>query len=63
VDIWDASTGMNKLNTTMEITASQGIELIEDQSLQEKGKLLLHDGHIFIYRSGNIYTIQGQRLQ
>lgn len=65
VDIWDASTGMNKLNATMEITASQGIELIDDPSLQEKerGKLLLHDGHIFIYRSGNIYTIQGQRLQ
>ena len=59
VGTWDATTGMNKLNTTMEITGSTAID--QKQTAPQVDKIL-RDGQLMIRKNGKLYTVQGAEL-
>ena len=59
VGTWDATTGMNKLNTTMEITGSTAIN--QKQTAPQVDKIL-RDGQLMIRKNGKLYTVQGTEL-
>lgn len=58
---WDATTGMNRLNASVTITAGegQGIDPTKTASPVDK---ILRDGQLLIRKNGKIYTVQGTAL-
>ena len=59
VDIWDAETGMNRLNATIQISGSTAIEQTITAPQVDK---ILRDGQLLIRKNGKRYTVQGTEL-
>ena len=60
-DVWDANTGMNSLNASVEITAAQGLSSAKDDP--EAGSKAICDGRLLIRRGERTYTASGQEIK
>lgn len=62
VGTWDATTGMNRLNASVTVTAAigEGIQHVEEPIRVTK---MLRDGQVLIQRGEHIYNTQGQRVE
>ena len=59
VGTWDATTGMNSLNATIQISGSTAID--QKQTAPQVDKIL-RDGQLLIRKNGKLYTVQGTEL-
>lgn len=60
VGTWDESTGMNKLNATIEIT--EPTTALNPSKTASQVDKILQDGRILIRKNGRVYTMQGQKI-
>lgn len=63
VGTWDAATGMNSLQATIQITDSgtEGMEDVQRSNVQRTK--LFRNGQLFIRHGNALFTSQGQRIQ
>ena len=59
VGTWDATTGMNRLNATIQISGTTAID--QKQTAPQVDKIL-RDGQLMIRKNGKLYTVQGTEL-
>ena len=64
VGTWDAETGMNSLNASIQVTDSTtDLEVIRPRMTEIRGQKILKDGQLLIRKDGAYYTIVGGKVQ
>lgn len=62
VGTWDAETGMNRLNASMQVTAgATAIETVNN--VESNGQKILRNGQLYIRKADKVYTLMGQEVK
>lgn len=62
VGTWDAETGMNRLNASMQVTAgAAAIETVNN--VESNGQKILRNGQLYIRKADKVYTLMGQEVR
>jgi hypothetical protein len=61
VGVWDATTGMNRLNASVTVTGGSAMG-VEQRGIERPCRKWMQDGRLIIERNGVRYSAQGTRL-